>query len=260
MTAKLTEADFYDSANCERLSDLNFYLKTAQEYGKDGVLEIGCGTGRILIEIAKLGIPIDGVDPNKRRMEICQEKVSSLAPDIRQRVSLSVCTVQDYKTDKKYSLITMPFRMFQQIITPEDQEQVLNAARKLLTKDGVLVFDIFNPSIKMLASEKYKKEFGITHHITPSGLKFIRKDRIADRDYFKQLQFCEEIYEYDLDGKHEKIVSKYDTRYTFKNELDLLLKNTGYEVIKTWGNFDGQPFGVAPYPGDIITFAKAKQK
>ncbi len=260
MTAKLTEDDFYDSAYHERLSDVDFYLKTAKKYGKDGVLEIGCGTGRVLIEIAKKGIPIDGLDPNKRRIDICKKKVSSLVADVRQNISLSVCTIQDYKTDKKYSLITMPFRVFQHILTPEEQERVLNVTKKLLTKDGVLVIDIFNPNIKMLASERYKKEFGASHYTTPDGLKFVRKDRISDRDYFRQLQFCEEIYEYDLNGKHEKIVSKYITRYTFKAELDHLLKNTGYEVLKTYGDFEGHPFGVAPYPGDIITLSKVKQR
>lgn len=260
MTGKLTADDFYDAAYHERLNDIDFYLKTAKKYGQNGILEVGCGTGRILIEIAKRGMQIDGIDPNQRRINICKDKLSSLPVNIRKNVSLSVCTIQGHKTDKKYSLITMPFRVFQHILTPEEQAHVLNITKKLLAKDGVLVIDIFNPNIKMLASEEYKKEFGASHYKTSSGLQFVRKDRIARRDYFRQLQFCEEIYEYDVNGKREKIVSKYITRYTFKAELEHLLKSTGYEVLKTYGDFEGHKFGVAPYPGDIITLSKIKER
>ncbi len=214
----------------------------------------------MLIEIAKKGIQIDGLDPNKRRIDICKDKLTSLSADIRKNISLSVCTIQDYKTDKKYSLITMPFRVFQHILTPQEQEEVLNITKKLLTKKGILVIDIFNPNIKMLASEEYKKEFGESHYKTASGLPFVRKDRIADRDYFKQIQFCEEIYEYDIDGKHEKIVNKYITRYTFKAELENLLKYTGYEVLNTYGDFEGNEFGTTPYAGDIIMLSKTKER
>lgn len=258
MTTKFSADDFYDYAYHERLSDVDFYLKTAMQYGHNGVLEMGCGTGRVLIEIAKKGIKIDGIDPNEHRINICRDKLSQLSADVRKNVSLSVCTIQDFKTDKKYSLITMPFRVFQHMLTPKEQEDVLNVTKHLLKKDGILVIDIFNPHIKMLANEEYKKEFGESHYTTSSGLPFVRKDRIADRDYFKQLQFCEEIYEYDLDGKHEKIINKYITRYTFKMELENLLKYKGFEVLDTYGDFEGHKFGSTPYAGDIIMLSKVK--
>ena len=91
-------------------------------------------------------------------------------------------------------------------------------------------------------------------------MPFVRKDRIADRDYFKQLQFCEEIYEFDDGGKHHKIVNKYITRYTFKPELENLLKYMGFEVLETYGDFKGTEFGKTPYAGDIIMFSKVKER
>lgn len=260
MTNNFTADDFYDVAYHERIDDIDFYLKIAQQYGKDGMLEMGCGTGRVLIEVAKKGIPIDGLDPNEHRINICKDKLAELPVEIRKNVSLSVSTIQDYKTDKKYSLITMPFRVFQHMLTQKEQEDVLNVTKKLLKQNGLLVIDIFNPHIKMLASDEFKKEFGESHYTTAKGMPFVRKDRIADRDYFKQLQFCEEIYEFDDGGKHHKIVNKYITRYTFKPELENLLKYMGFEVLETYGDFKGTEFGKTPYAGDIIMFSKVKER
>lgn len=260
MNKKFTADDFYDVAYNERIDDIQFYLKIARKYGKDGVLEMGCGTGRVFIEIAKEEISIDGIDPNKHRVDICKNKIEKLPVSIRKNVSVFVSTIQDYKTDKKYSLITMPFRVFQHMLTTKEQEDVLNVAKKLLKDNGILAIDIFNPHIKMLASDEYKKEFGESHYTTDSGMPFVRKDRIADRDYFKQIQFCEEIYEFDINGKHEKIVNKYTTKYTFKPELENLLKYMGFDVVQTYGDFKGTEFGKTSYAGDIVMLSKLKKE
>ena len=54
--------------------------------------------------------------------------------------------------------------------------------------------------------------------------------------------------------------NKYITRYTFKPELENLLKYMGFEVLKTYGDFKGTEFGKTPYAGDIIMFSKVKER
>lgn len=248
---------FYDFAWVERQDDINFYLDIAKQFGKKGVLEIGCGTGRVLLKTAELGINIDGIDPNKRRITICKKALKpilKLNPQLKCSVSNNI--IQDYQTNKKYSLATMPFRVFQHLLTTEAQEDTLIKIRNKLMSKGILVFDIFNPDIKMLANDEYKQEFGEEEHFADYGLKFTKKDKIVKRDYFKQLQFSEEIFEFNLDGKKKKIIDRYTTRYSFKSEIENLLKYVGFKVLNVYGGFDKSDFGKIKYPGDLIFVAQ----
>ena len=257
MSQQFNHDYFYDFSYAERKSDIDFYVDIAKQYGSKGILEVGCGTGRVLCEIAKEGINIDGIDPNSNRIKLCQRYMKPiLKENPKLKSDMSVNTIQTYKTSKKYSLITMPFRVFQHLLTPQAQEDTVRQIKNYLVPGGVFVFDIFNPNIKMLANDKFKHEFGAEQYVTDTGIKFIRKDRIAARDYFNQLQFAEEIFEFELNGKPYKIVDKYTTRYSFKNEIELLLKYTGFQLLATYGDFNKNPFGQTKYPGDLIFVAQ----
>lgn len=257
MNQKFNYDYFYDFSYAERTSDVNFYIDVARQYGAKGVLEIGCGTGRVLCEIAKEGINIDGIDPNSNRIKLCQRYMKPIVkqnPKLKSDISTN--TIQTYKSSKKYSLITMPFRVFQHLLTPQAQEDTVQHIKDYLIPGGIFVFDIFNPNIKMLADDKFKQEFGAEQYVTKSGIRFVRKDRIDHRDYFNQLQFAEEIFEFELNGKTYKIVDKYTTRYSFKNEIELLLKYTGFQLLTIYGDFHKKEFGQAEYPGDLIFVAQ----
>ena len=58
-------AKYYDGAYQDNpnLHDVPFYLDLAQRYGGP-ILEIACGTGRVLLEVARKGIEIWGVIPH----------------------------------------------------------------------------------------------------------------------------------------------------------------------------------------------------
>lgn len=257
MCAKFNPDYFYDFSYVERQDDVFFYLDMAKKYGQKGILEIGCGTGRVLLRTAELGINIDGIDPNKRRIQQCKKSLKEiLASSKNLSCSVSANIIQNYKTDKKYSLATMPFRVFQHLLTPEEQEDTIRCVHNNLTDKGVFVFDIFNPDIKMLASDTYLQEFGEEHFVANNGLKFTRKDRVIERDYFKQIQSSEEIFEFILNGKNKKIIDKYTTRYSFKSEIENMLKHTGFKILNVYGNFDKSGFGKTQYPGDLIFVAQ----
>ena len=69
-------AHYYDPAYAAKidLQDVSFYVKQAKKYGGP-VLEIACGTGRVLLEIAKLGLETTGVDFCEKFLEILQKRI-----------------------------------------------------------------------------------------------------------------------------------------------------------------------------------------
>ena len=102
MSLKFNYDSFYNFFYAERKSDVKFYLDMAKQYGEKGVLEVGCGTGRVLCETAKEGINIDGIDPNKNRIKLCKKYIQPILknnPNIKSDISVN--TIQTYKTQKR---------------------------------------------------------------------------------------------------------------------------------------------------------------
>ena len=91
MTARIDPyavlAKYYDGAYAavKDLIDVPFYVDVAKRIGGP-VLEIGCGTGRVLLPIARAGITIHGVDSSLSMLDILHEKVEREPPDVRDRI------------------------------------------------------------------------------------------------------------------------------------------------------------------------------
>src|SRR5919108_950359 len=81
-------ADLYDYVVPYRTRpDINFFVEAAQASGGP-VLELGCGTGRILIPTARAGVEIVGLDASRLMLSECRKKLSRESDDVRSRVDL----------------------------------------------------------------------------------------------------------------------------------------------------------------------------
>ena len=81
-------AEFYDHirAYTDR-HDVNFYVDLAKHSGGP-VLELGCGTGRVLIPTARQGTKVSGVDLSDDMLAICRSKLSQEAAEVQERVRI----------------------------------------------------------------------------------------------------------------------------------------------------------------------------
>ena len=140
-------------------SDVSFFIEAAR--AADGpVLEVGCGTGRVLIPTARAGFEIVGLDLSDDMLAVCRKYLAEEPPDVQTRVKLIKGDMRAFSLGRKFRLATIPFRPFQHLLTVEDQIDCLRAIHRHLEPGGKLILDLFNPSIKFLASDNLGKEFG----------------------------------------------------------------------------------------------------
>ena len=110
-------SEFYDHIPMySGRDDVPFYSELARESGGP-VLELGCGTGRILIPTARAGIDITGLDISQGMLSICEHSLSSESDDVRSRVTLVKCGMTEFSLGKRFPLVTVPFRAFQHLLT-----------------------------------------------------------------------------------------------------------------------------------------------
>ncbi len=250
-------AEFYDYVVPYRTrQDVTFFVEMAQDAG-GSVLEIGCGTGRVLIPTARAGVPITGLDVAEPMLNVCRTRLTNEAADVQARVTLVQYDMRDFDLGQQFSLVTTPFRSFQHAITVDDQLSTLAAARRHLVEGGRLILDLFNPSLSYLVDEKRLGEFGEEPEFTmPDGRRVLRRARILSRDLSQQVQDVEMLYDViHPDGRRERITESFLMRYLFRFEAEHLLVRSGFVVEAVYADYDRSAYGTK-YPGELIFVAR----
>lgn len=124
--------------------DNKFYLGEIKNT-KGKVLEVGTGTGRLLIEALENGADIYGIDISPSMLDFLKAK---LRAEDQHRISLQ--NIVDFKLNIKFDLIIAPFRVFMHLSEKKEQLNALNNVHSHLKPGGKFIFDVFIPDLKPL--------------------------------------------------------------------------------------------------------------
>jgi SAM-dependent methyltransferase len=237
-------AQLYDPVY-ERLTrrDIEFYVDYSRK-AEGRTLELGCGTGRVLIPTAQSECEITGLDLSTYMLEVCRQKLLKLPRDVQAHVNLIQGDMTNFKLGKKFALITIPFRPFQHLVSTDDQEDCLDCVWKHLLPDGLFVFDVFHPYVPRLVDPKYLMEMEVDPRIElPDGRVLRRTTRIAAFHRAEQYNDIEIIhYITHPDGREERLVHAFPMRYFYRYEMEHLLSLCGFMIKEFFGDFDRSPF------------------
>ncbi len=250
-------ADLYDHVTPYRdRPDIAFFVDAAKE-AAGPVLELGCGTGRVLIPIARAGIDIVGLDASPHMLAVCRERLAKEPDAVRSRVALVEGDMRRFEIHRSFALVTIPFRPFQHLLTVDDQLACLASIRRHLTPGGRLILDIFNPSLDFLVNLRVGEEFGQEPEFTtPDGRRVVRWQTFVSGDRFNQVNQHELIYYVrHPDGREERLVQSVTIRYLFRFEAEHLLARAGFAVEHLYAGYDRREYG-STYPGELVFVAR----
>lgn len=221
--------------------DVQFYIDEARDAG-GSVLEIGCGTGRVLLPIARSGHSISGVDASPQMLERCRSKLHAEPGSVQSRVTLHQGDARAFDLGRQFDLVIAPFRVIQHLTTIEDQLGFLGSAARHLAPGGRLAFDVFNPNFAILVSAGGMEEREDTPETTlPDGRTFRRAGRVARVRWIDQVSEIELIYYISGPTGTERRVQSFDMRWFLRAELVNLLERGGFRVRSIYGNVDRSP-------------------
>ncbi len=151
-------AEFYDYIPTVTVRrDLDFYLSAARAYG-DPILELGCGTGRVLLPLAREGSNVAGLDISGAMLARCRAKLAGEKDEVRRRVQLQCGDMTDFDLDVTFRLIIIPFRPFQHLLEVEQQLACLRRAHRHLAPGGRLILDVFQTDARRIHDPAFLKE------------------------------------------------------------------------------------------------------
>lgn len=228
------DGDAYDLILKDIPYGLDFYIALAKE-AKGGVLDVACGTGRILLPLLQAGVDIEGLDLFEPMLRTLRAKAAALGLSPR----LHQADMSDFSVPRKFGLVMIPFNAFIHNMTQAAQIRCLQLCREHLLPGGLLALDTYFPSVEVTGTPPGTRVFEgeMPHPVT--GLPMRMYDT---RTFDRVAQTQHSINELELlaaDGSVAKVHrSECSLRYIYKHEMELLLRLAGFARWKISGDFD----------------------
>lgn len=226
-------ADVYDVLHQhEESDDVPFYVEQAKQ--ADGpVLEIGCGTGRVYLELLKAGVDAYGIDVSENMLDILREKAAEegLEPKVFQD------DMRGFDLEQEFALIIIPFRTFLHNLTLRDQLRTLNAIKNHLQPDGELILNFFAPNAEYIA-EQYGAEERTEIEADDGVYTLVEQPEMTDR-IENRVALNKRV-----EDEHGEVVweSDFEIALLQKREFELLLRLAGFSDWELYGGFNQRPF------------------
>ena len=231
------DGDAYDLMVGGLSYGLDFYVGLARE-ANGPVLDVACGTGRILLPCLEAGIDIEGLDLFEPMLRALRAKAAArgLSPRLHQ------ADMSDFSVPRRFALVMIPFNAFIHNMTQAAQIRCLELCREHLLPGGLLAFDTFFPSLEYVGMPQHARvlEGEVPHPGT--GLPMRMYDT---RSLDRVAQVQHSLNEFELLAADGSVASVYrsevSSRYVYKHEMELLLRVAGFARWEICGGFDRRP-------------------
>ena len=244
-------AEVYDLFYGFRRGDIEFYAKLAEKFG-DPILELGCGTGRVLIPLARRGYRITGIDVSESMLRILKRKLEKESEDVRSRIEIIHADMREFNLKRKFRLIIIPFSSIVHLRSLDDALKTFINVFNHLSDEGAFAFDIFIPKYELI-SKKSRIEF-YTLDIDDNR-KLILWEK-AKYDLTNQLIDVDRLVEIVSENYSKKYFWRYKIRWYTRSEIELLLRLAGFNNIEVYGDFS---FGEYKYEKGLMVFIASKK-
>jgi len=240
-------ARFYDLQHAAFTPDVDMYRHYAAEAhtrrpmtaAAASILEIGSGTGRVMIPLVDAGYRVVGVDESPEMLQIARAGLAQFPPERWQIIQADARTLN---LDERFGMAFIALNTFLHNLTRESQLSMLSAVHRHLQPDGVLIVDL--PPNDELAYQPDTGEYEYEATLIDPDSDAVTEKYVASEVFWaEQVQ----VLSYRLEstsgaGKQVQNVS-FKLRHVFKHEMELLLLSAGFSACRWYGDYDLSNYG-----------------
>jgi SAM-dependent methyltransferase len=240
-----TEGHYVDGAHYDhtykwRRADQTFYVELARERRADRVLELGVGTGRVAIALARAGCEIVGVDRMPPMLDRLHDRLGRETRAVRERITLKLGDMRSVRLRRRFPLIIAPFNVFMHLYERRDVERTLATCLLHLAPRGRLAFDVLNPDLRALVRDPARFYKGRPVRDPTTGRRHAYSEAF-EYDAPHQTQMITSAFR-DLEDPRQTFVRPLAHRQFFPAELEALLHYNGFAIEKRYGDFAESAF------------------
>ena len=230
-------AMFYDLYVGDWLDDLPFYADYARRVGSS-VLEIGAGSGRLTIPLAREGVSVVAIDRSPSMLSIMESRLAEEPAAVRGRVEPVRADACDLDLGGEYELIIVPYFTFNYFLTTQAQRRALERLRVHLSRQGLLLIDVFIPwsRIEHCPTDPILK----VEAVDPSTGAKVRGWNTYTMDTERQIELRQHRFEtIQDDGRLARFEFTTERRYSFPNDLETSFASAGLSIEGAFAGYTG---------------------
>lgn len=232
-------ARFYDLFYDQRDDDLAMYQDFALA-ARGPVLELGCGSGRVLVPLAQESHSITGLDASGAMLERARARVSDAG--VADRVTLVQGDLRHFDVADRFALAIIPINTFMHCYDIEQQLACLRCVRRHLVSGGRLVVDVYHPDLQALleADGRLVSDGSVFDPETGHHIQRTTHRRLDAASQTQHITF--EMDDIAPDGVVRRVTFPFRMRFVFRFEMELLLRLAGYGLESLYGSYELEPF------------------
>jgi SAM-dependent methyltransferase len=230
----------YDVSVSDWPGEIDFYRALAAEVRSKGgkVLELGCGTGRVAIRLARGGVEVVGLDLSGAMLAVAREKSAGIG-----NLRWVEGDMRAFELGEIFHLAIVPGHGFQNLLTAEDQRACLESVRRHLAPGGLMVVHLDHQSVDWLG-DLWRDGGGAfeagEQFLYPGTERQIRALRAWSYERAAQTAVLETVWE--EVGPDGRVVDRWETgpvrlHCVFRFEMEHLLGRTRFAVEAVYGDF-----------------------
>ena len=228
-------APFYDLDFEDYDDDASFYRSLAEYHG-DGILELGCGTGRVAVPLVESGLHVTGVDINAAMLTVARKRIGR-----RPGLTLRRGDMRTLDLKQRFPLVSIPLGGLQHLATSEDVAAAIANVARHLAEDGVAAVDIeaphrddFDPTPQPLV-EHWTKPWGDGGQVSKTVAI-----QAHPSDGYKEITWHFDVAA--RNGALKRITANFTFRTITLAELALAARLAGLRVVAAFGDYEFTPF------------------
>jgi SAM-dependent methyltransferase len=231
-------APWYDLEFDDFDADVDLYRGYAAIVGSP-ILELGCGTGRLLVPLAEDGYRISGIDSSPEMLNAARQRLQRAAIDTVELHQLDMRALASLPASH-FQLVFYAVNSFLHLETRDDQLLTLRGVQRLLKPSGIFVVDLFHPTPPTLLGMDGRLQHDGGWTLADGS----RIDRFSQRQLAPSRQLIDTTLFIDRtapDGAVQRSVGSYRTHYIHHFEMLGLLEAAGLELEGVYGSYDLEP-------------------
>jgi SAM-dependent methyltransferase len=210
-------ADMFDPAVVDPVVDF-----LADLAGDGAALELGIGTGRIAVPLARRGVPVHGIDLSEAMVARLRAKPGA------EKIGVTIGDFATTTVDGRFSVAYLVFNTIGNLTTQDEQVACFQNVAAHLEPGGCFVIEVGIPQLQRLPPGETVRAFDVS----PTHLGFDEYD-VASQGLIS--------HHYSLvNGQFE--VSSLPLRYVWPSELDLMARLAGMTLRERWSGWKREPF------------------
>jgi SAM-dependent methyltransferase len=236
-------AKYYD-LNPDTPVDIPFYRRRVP-FPEAHVLELGCGTGRVLVPLAEACGYLHGLDLSEAMVAECHRKLEA-AGSAPTKAQVEVRDITNFVLNQKFDLIIAPYRVLQNLETDTAVTGLFHCIRQHLTPGGSCILNVFRPYAEpeVLRREWCREQEMLEWKVAVEGGYVTCHDRRPRMDLDKMILYPELIYRrYQGETLVDEATLKIAMRCYYPDEFVQLIERQGFRVLQQWGGYNGEVYG-----------------